>query len=104
MYDNAADKEILEKFSLSSGGMLSFLLKSGSAKKFVNALRIFEHTEGVNGVDSSVLLAGKLYEAKLGKHAKMLNIPESLVRVSVGIENVKDLIADLAQALAEAAK
>ena len=73
MYDNVNDKELLEKFSKNSGSVMSFILKTGSTKKFVNALKLFNHTEGVNGVDSTVLLAGKLYTAKLGKSAKLLS-------------------------------
>lgn len=90
---------------------MTFVLKTGSTKKFVNALKLFSHTEGVNGVDSTVLLAGKLYAAKLGKNAKLLSkrhfyldVTDSMIRLSVGVEHVDDLIADLAQALAEAAK
>ncbi len=72
-YDNVKDAKNLEKYCKSSGAMMSFMLKTGSPKKFVNALKLFSHTEAVNGVDSSVLLAGKWYSAKLGKHDKILS-------------------------------
>ena len=40
---------------------MSIILKCGSVKKFVASLKLFNHNESVNSVDSTVLMAGKLY-------------------------------------------
>ena len=60
-HDNCIQKEILEQNSFNSGSVLSILLKCGSVKKFVSSLKLFNHNESVGSVDSSVLMAGKLY-------------------------------------------
>ena len=61
------------KYSHNSGSVISIILKCGSIKKFVSSLKLFNHNESVNSVDSSVLMAGKLYEARLGKHSSLLS-------------------------------
>ena len=60
-HDNCSQEGILLKYSHNSGSVLSIILKCGSVKKFVASLKLFNHNESVNSVDSTVLMAGKLY-------------------------------------------
>lgn len=78
----------------SYGAMLSILVKGGEkeALNFANRLKLFKHATSLGGVES-------LVEHRLsveGDHAKS---PPNLIRISVGIEHIEDLIADLNQAL-----
>jgi cystathionine gamma-synthase len=85
------------------GGIMSFALEGGydNVKKFLTTLQLVHLAASLGSVST---LAGpprttshvELTEAQ----RKMLGIPESLIRYSVGIENVDDLILDLEQALA----
>ena len=79
------------------GGMLSVCVKGGMAEtgRFVRALKLFLPATSLGGVESLV------------EHRKVIEgpdspIPDNLVRVSVGIEGVEDLIGDLEQALEKA--
>ncbi|HEY5690671.1 MAG TPA: aminotransferase class I/II-fold pyridoxal phosphate-dependent enzyme, partial [Cyclobacteriaceae bacterium] len=76
------------------GAMLSILVKGGEkeALNFANRLKLFKHATSLGGVES-------LVEHRLsveGEHAKS---PPNLIRISVGIEHIEDLTADLNQAL-----
>lgn len=79
----------------SFGAMLSILVKGGEkeALHFTNRLKLFKHATSLGGVES-------LVEHRLsveGEHAKS---PPNLIRISVGIEHIDDLLDDLNQALA----
>ncbi len=91
--------ELAKRQMKSFGGMLSFELRGGeaAAKRMVARTRIFALAESLGGVES-------LVEVPLGMtHGSVrgtkLAPPAGLVRLSVGIETVGDLIADLAQAI-----
>lgn len=78
------------------GGMMSLLIKSdfAGAQKFCTLLRVLVPATSLGGVES------------LAEHRKMVEgptstLPDNLVRLSIGIENVNDLIADIEQALAK---
>ena len=89
------------------GGMLSFQLQGGfeSVKTFLPRLRYAHRAANLGAVETVVAppATGSHVELTAEERAAM-GIPESLVRYSVGIENVDDLIADLDQALAFAAE
>jgi len=82
------------------GGMLSVILKGGApaAKKLVEATRIFTLAESLGGVESLIEVPAVMTHASVAGSA--LEVPAELVRLSVGIENIEDLIQDLDQALA----
>jgi len=82
------------------GGMLSVILKGGApaAKKLVEATRIFTLAESLGGVESLIEVPAVMTHASVAGSA--LEVPAGLVRLSVGIENIDDLIQDLDQALA----
>ncbi len=82
------------------GGMVSFTLRGGeeSALKVCELVQLFTLGESLGGVESLIEHPGRMTHASVA--GSPLEVPASLVRLSVGIENVEDLLADLAQALA----
>lgn len=81
------------------GGMLSFIPGGGAeaAKRVVEATRLFALAESLGGVESLIEMPAAMTHASTG--GSPLRVDPALIRVSVGLENVDDLIADLAQAL-----
>ena len=83
-------------------GIVTFFVKGGmqEAKTFLERLRIFTIAESLGGVESLVDHPGLMTHASIPpEQRKALGIDDSLIRLSVGIEDVEDLRADLAQAL-----
>jgi len=82
------------------GGMVSFTLKSGVdvARKVCESTSIFTLAESLGGVESLIELPSAMTHASTV--GSTLEPPASLIRLSVGIEDIDDLIDDLAQALA----
>jgi len=83
----------------SFGGMLSFELRAGekSATRMVSRTKIFALAESLGGVESLVEVPLAMTHGSV--RGTKLAPPAGLVRLSVGIESVSDLIADLAQAI-----
>ena len=81
------------------GGMVSFTLKGGAAKarNVCEMTSVFTLAESLGGVESLIELPAVMTHASTA--GSTLEPPASLVRLSVGIEDVDDLIRDLAQAL-----
>ncbi|AMQ19587.1 cystathionine gamma-synthase [Thermococcus peptonophilus] len=80
------------------GGMLSFELKGNleEAVRFVESLEIFALAESLGGVESLIELPAIMTHASVPKEEReRVGIKDSLIRVSVGIEDVEDLIEDL---------
>ncbi|MBI4563067.1 MAG: cystathionine gamma-synthase family protein [Planctomycetes bacterium] len=87
------------------GGMMSFSLKGGfeAVKRMIPRLRFAHRAASLGSVGTLVGPPKVTSHVELTEaERKAAGIPESLIRYSVGIENVVDLIADLDQALAEA--
>jgi cystathionine gamma-lyase len=83
-------------------GVVTFFLKGGlpEARRFLERLDLFTLAESLGGVESLVDHPAIMTHASLPPEARAkLGITDSLVRLSVGIEDTDDLIADLAQAL-----
>ncbi len=82
------------------GGMVSFRLRGGeeAALKFCELTSLFTLAESLGGVESLVEHPGRMTHASVA--GSPLEVPADLVRLSVGIENVEDLLADLGAALA----
>jgi len=82
------------------GGMLSLALAAGpdAAKAFAELTEIFQLAESLGGVESLIGYPPDMTHASVRGTA--LAVPENVVRLSVGIEDVHDLIADLEQGLA----
>ncbi len=85
------------------GGMLSFTLKSDSyndAVKFLKKVKFFTLAESLGGVESLMGHPASMTHAAIPKEEReKTGVVDSLIRVSVGIEDAEDLIADLTQAL-----
>jgi cystathionine gamma-lyase len=87
------------------GGMISFTLKSDSfeeASKLAQALRVFSLAESLGGVESLVGHPASMTHASIPREERMkTGLVDSLLRLSVGVEDEEDLLADLEQALAK---
>jgi cystathionine gamma-synthase len=82
------------------GGMVSFRLRGGeeTAVKVCGLVDVFTLGESLGGVESLIEHPGRMTHASVA--GSPLEVPGDLIRLSVGIEDVEDLIADLASALA----
>jgi cystathionine gamma-synthase len=82
------------------GGMVSFTLRGGreAALKVCELTQVFTLGESLGGVESLIEHPGLMTHASVAGSA--LEVPDNLVRLSVGIETIDDLLADLTQALA----
>lgn len=84
-------------------GIVTFFIRGGfdAARRFLERVEIFTLAESLGGVESLVDHPGIMTHASVPAEKRAaLGINDSLVRLSVGIEDVDDLIADLEQALA----
>jgi len=85
------------------GGMISFTVKNGNfekVKKITSNFKVFTLAESLGGVESLVNHPATMTHASIPKEERdKTGIVDSLIRLSVGIEDVKDLIDDLEQAI-----
>ncbi len=93
--------EINKKQSKGFGGMISIEVESESlAKKILKDVKIFQYAESLGGVDSLITYPMLQTHADVKKEDReKRGINERFLRISVGIENVNDLILDLKQAI-----
>lgn len=86
------------------GGMVSMLLTDDSVEtgiRFMQALRLFSLAESLGGVESLISHPVTMTHASIPREERLrAGLGDSLLRLSVGVEDVDDLIADLDQALA----
>jgi cystathionine gamma-synthase len=85
------------------GAMLSFVLRGDEARarRYVAAVRLFTLAESLGAVESLIELPAPMTHASVADSP--LAVPPTLVRISVGIEAVEDLRADLEQAFVASA-
>ena len=85
------------------GGMLSFTLKDDSvenAMRVLSSTRLFALAESLGGVESLINHPASMTHASIPRDERIKNgLTDSLIRLSVGIEDVEDLIEDLKQAI-----
>ena len=85
------------------GGMLSFTLKQDSLEKaheVVSKFKLFTLAESLGGVESLVGHPATMTHASIPREERMKSgVTDSLIRLSVGVEGVEDLLEDLEQAL-----
>ncbi|EFL23614.1 cystathionine gamma-synthase [Streptomyces himastatinicus ATCC 53653] len=95
-----AGHEIAAKQMRAFGGMVSFRVTGGeeAAVEVCNRARLFTLGESLGGVESLIEHPGRMTHASAAGSA--LEVPADLVRLSVGIESIDDLLGDLTQALA----
>lgn len=87
------------------GGMLSFTLKNDSienATRLMESVRLFSLAESLGGVESLINHPASMTHASIPKEERIKNgLSDSLIRLSIGVEDAEDLIEDLEQALTQ---
>jgi O-acetylhomoserine/O-acetylserine sulfhydrylase len=89
------------------GGILSFGIKGGLAagKKFIDAVKLLSHLANVGDAKSLVIHPATTTHQQLSDEEQLASgVKPELVRISVGIEHIDDIIADVEQALAASQK
>ncbi|MGZ3790453.1 MAG: trans-sulfuration enzyme family protein [Bacteriovorax sp.] len=92
---------IAKKQMLGFGGMITFFLKGDIKKsnKFLSTVELFSLAESLGGVESLIEHPAIMTHASVPKKVReSIGLTDNLIRLSVGIENVQDLIEDLEQA------
>jgi len=104
-FEDHPNHEIARKQMSGFGGMLSITLKDDSEAKaitFMESVELFSLAESLGGVESLINHPATMTHASIPKEERIKSgLSDSLVRLSVGVEDVEDLIADLDQALAK---
>lgn len=92
--------ELAKRQMCGFAGMISLILAGGeaAARRMVTRTRLFTLAESLGGVESLIEVPAAMTHASVAGSA--LEVPAGLVRLSVGIEDAEDLMADLEQALA----
>ena len=99
--------ELAKKQMPGFGGMITIYLKGGieESRTMLENTRLFACAESLGGVESLIEHPAIMTHASVpAEHRKLLGIDDNLIRLSVGIEGVEDLKADLDQAIAIATK
>ncbi|WP_126973019.1 trans-sulfuration enzyme family protein [Gynurincola endophyticus] len=97
--------EIAKRQMSSGGGVVCFEVKGGieSGRNFLNALKLFSMTANLGDARSIASHPASTTHAKLSEaERQQVNITPGLIRLSIGLEKVDDLIADVVQALEKA--
>jgi cystathionine beta-lyase/cystathionine gamma-synthase len=99
---NHPDHKIAKTLFDGFGGMLALELKGGGSAtaKFIEKLQVFTYAASLGGVDSLMIEPRySSHEHLTPEEREKIGIPDGFLRVSIGIENAEDLIADIEQAL-----
>jgi len=95
--------DIAKKQMRDFGGMLSFVLKNDSednARKLMESVELFSLAESLGGVESLINHPASMTHASIPKEERIKNgLSDSLIRLSIGVEDAEDLIQDMEQAL-----
>lgn len=94
--------DIVQKQCRGPGAMISFYVKGGikHAEKFLKALKLFTLAESLGGVESLAENPALMTHGSVPPEVrKQLGIEDNFIRLSVGVENEKDLVNDILQAL-----
>lgn len=101
--ENHPNHAVAKKQMTDFGGMVSFCLKDESqaaAFSFLERCNIFTLAESLGGVESLVNHPATMAHASIPKSERLkAGITDSLIRLSVGVEDIDDLLADLKQAI-----
>lgn len=102
-FTDHSNHEVAKKQMKDFGGMLSFTTKNNNyeeAIKIVEKLKIFTLAESLGGVESLAGHPASMTHASIPKKEReKTGVVDSLIRLSVGIEDIEDIIADLEQAI-----
>ena len=104
-FESHPNHAVAKKQMRDFGGTISFTLKDDAIEKaltFLKSTKLFSLAESLGGVESLVGHPATMTHASIPKEEREANgLKDSLIRLSVGIEHVDDLIADLDAALAQ---
>ena len=102
-FEDHPNHDIAKKQMRGFGGMMSFMLKEDSieaAHSVLKKTKLFALAESLGGVESLIGHPASMTHAAIPREQRMANgLSDSLIRLSVGVEDVEDLIADLTQAI-----
>ncbi len=102
-FEDHLNHDIAKKQMRDFGGMMSFILKDetlDAAKRFLTGTHLFALAESLGGVESLVNHPASMTHASIPKSERdRIGVVEGLIRLSVGIEDVDDLLADIDTAL-----
>ncbi len=102
-FENHPNHKVAKSQMRDFGGMMSFTAVEDSyetAKKIVSSVRVFSLAESLGGVESLCGHPASMTHASIPKEEReKTGIKDSMIRLSVGIEDAEDLIADLKQAI-----
>ena len=102
-FEDSAGYAIAKKQMRGFGGMISFELKNDSeaeVKRVLSSTHLFSLAESLGGVESLINHPASMTHASIPKEERIKNgLSEGLIRLSVGIEDADDLIADLTNAI-----
>jgi cystathionine beta-lyase/cystathionine gamma-synthase len=102
-FEDHPNHTIAKKQMKDFGGMISFELKDDSvanANRVLSSTKIFSLAESLGGVESLINHPASMTHASIPREERIKNgLTDSLIRLSVGIEDADDLIADLQQAI-----
>ncbi|MBK8691955.1 MAG: PLP-dependent transferase [Deltaproteobacteria bacterium] len=95
-------RELIRRQMKTPGGMISFVIKGAGgtvaerSQRFLSALKVFTCAESLGGVESLIELPAVMTHASVPAETRaLLGIDDGLIRISVGLEAVDDLIGDL---------
>ncbi|MBK7764354.1 MAG: cystathionine gamma-synthase [Bacteroidetes bacterium] len=102
-FEDHPNHDIAKKQMRGFGGMISFVLKGDNldeAIKVLSSTKLFALAESLGGVESLIGHPASMTHGSIPREERIKNgLADSLIRLSVGIEDVDDLIADLTQAI-----
>jgi cystathionine beta-lyase/cystathionine gamma-synthase len=102
-FEDHHNHDIARKQMRGFGGMMSFVLKNDSieeATRVLSSTRLFSLAESLGGVESLINHPASMTHASIPREERIKNgLVDGLIRLSVGIEDAQDLIADLEQAI-----
>ncbi len=100
---DAQGYEINKKQAKNGGAMISFeLYENYNIRKFFSSLKIIALAESLGGVESLVCHPASMTHASIPYEVRQkVGITDGLIRLSIGIENIQDLLEDLDRAIAE---
>lgn len=102
-FENHPNYNIAKNQMNDFGGMLSFVARGSSSEEAIRILenlKLFSLAESLGGVESLAGHPASMTHASIPKKMRQkIGVIDSLIRLSVGIEDVEDLIADLKQAI-----
>jgi cystathionine beta-lyase/cystathionine gamma-synthase len=102
-FEDHPNYAIAKKQMRDFGGMMSFEMKNDSvdeARRVLSSTKLFALAESLGGVESLINHPASMTHASIPREERLKNgLTDSLIRLSVGVEDAEDLIEDLANAI-----